>query len=97
VRGCSRAAQRGRGGLGPSKKFSMGTNLVAAHKVFVKMAAREKVSKFGNSFGGSHSYNHRDRMVVVVVILVLICKFSNLGLIFSLFQGLLYSLLFWST
>jgi hypothetical protein len=75
----------------------MGFILDSAHKVLVKMAAREKFSKFGNSFGGSHSYNHRDGMVVVVVNLVLFCKFSNLGLIFSLFQSLLLSLLFWST
>jgi hypothetical protein len=57
----------------------MGTKIGAAHKVFVKMAAREKFSKFGNSFGGSHSYNHRDRMVVVVVNLVLFCKVSKSG------------------
>jgi hypothetical protein len=34
----------------------MGTNLVAAHKVFDDMAERKFLSNFGNSFGGSHSY-----------------------------------------
>jgi hypothetical protein len=48
----------------------MGFIFDSAHKVFVKMAEREKFSNFGNSFGGSHSYNHRDGMVVVVVNLV---------------------------
>ena len=60
-------------------KFSMGTNLSAAHKVFVDMAEREKFSNFENSFGGSHSYNHRDGKVVVVFILVKICKVSKSG------------------
>jgi hypothetical protein len=36
-------------------------------------------------------------MVVVVINLVLICKVSKLGLIFSLFQCLPLSHLFWST
>ena len=38
------------------KKISMGSILGAAHKVFVDMAEREKVSNFGNSLGGSYSY-----------------------------------------
>ena len=61
------------------------------------MAARKFLSNFGNSFGGSYSYNQRDRMVVVVVNLVMVCKFSKWGLIFSLFQCLHLSPLFWST
>jgi hypothetical protein len=52
------------------QKCSMGTNIGAAHKVFVKMAEREKFSNFENSFGGSQSYIHRDGKVVVVVNLV---------------------------
>ena len=36
-------------------------------------------------------------MVVVVVNLVQVCKFSKWGLIFSLFQCLLLSIHFWST
>jgi hypothetical protein len=35
----------------------MGTKIGAAHKVFVKMAARKMFSKFGKIFGGLHSYN----------------------------------------
>jgi hypothetical protein len=35
----------------------MGIKLGSACKVFVEMPEREKVSKFGNSLGGSHSYN----------------------------------------
>jgi hypothetical protein len=57
----------------------MGSSLDAAHKVFVDMAERKLFSNFGNSFGGSHSYIHRDGMVVVVVNLVLFCKFSKSG------------------
>jgi hypothetical protein len=57
----------------------MGIKLGSACKVFVEMAARKLFSKFGNSFGGSHSYIHRDGMVVVVVNLVLFCKFSKSG------------------
>jgi hypothetical protein len=34
------------------------------------MPAREKFSNFGKTFGGSHSYIHREGMVVVVVNLV---------------------------
>ena len=64
-------------------ELSMGTMLVAAHKVYVEMAERKNLSNFGNSFGGSHSYIHRDGMVVVVVNLVLFCKFSKSGKIFS--------------
>jgi hypothetical protein len=71
--------RRARVGLGPTKKFSMGFIFDSAHKVFVKMAAREILLNFGNSFGGSHSYNQRGRMEVVVVKLVLICKVSNWG------------------
>jgi hypothetical protein len=48
----------------------MGTKFDSAHHVFVKMAAREILWNFGKLFGGSHSYNHRDGMVVVVVNLV---------------------------
>jgi hypothetical protein len=43
------------------------------------MAERKMFSNFGKSFGGSHSYIHRDGMVVVVVNLVLFCKFSKSG------------------
>jgi hypothetical protein len=57
----------------------MGSSLDAAHKVFVDMAERKLFSNFGNSFGGSHSYIHRDGKVVVVVNLVLFCKFSKSG------------------
>ena len=64
-------------------KSSMGFIFDSAHKVFVKMAEREMFSIFGISFGGSHSYNHRDIMVVVVVNLVMVCKFSKSGGIFS--------------
>jgi hypothetical protein len=59
-------------------KSSMGLNFTSACKVFEKMAEREKFSNFENSFGGSHSYIHRDGMVVVVN-LVLFCKFSKSG------------------
>jgi hypothetical protein len=75
----------------------MGFNFDSAHKVFVEMAARENLWNFGKLFGGSHSYIQRGRMVVVVVNLVLICKVSKMGLIFSLFQSLYLSPLFWST
>ena len=57
----------------------MGSIIGAAHKVFVKMAEREKFSNFENSFGGSHSYNHRDIMVVVVSNLVKFCEISKCG------------------
>ena len=80
-----------------NQNLSMGFIIDAAHKVLVKMAAREKFSKFGNLFGGKHSYNQRGRMEVVVVKLVLICKVSKVGLIFSLVQSPLLSNLFWST
>jgi hypothetical protein len=75
----------------------MGINLSAAHKVFVDMAEREKVSNFGNSFGGSQTYIHRDGMVVVGFNLVKVCKNSKSGRIFSLFQSHHLSPLFWST
>jgi hypothetical protein len=58
-------------------KISMGSNLSAAHKVFVKMAEREKFSNFENSFGGSQTYIHREGMVVVVVNLVKKCKMAK--------------------
>jgi hypothetical protein len=58
----------------------MGSTIGAAHKVFVVKPERKKNSNFGKSFGGSHLYNHRDIMVVVVFILVKICEISNLGL-----------------
>jgi hypothetical protein len=74
----------------------MGNNFITAHKVFVEMAERNLFSNFGNSFGGSQSYIQRDGMVVVVN-LVLFCKVSKKGVIFSLVQSLLLSLLFWST
>jgi hypothetical protein len=57
----------------------MGTTIGAAHKVFVVMPERKIFSNFGKSFGGSHAYNHRDIMVVVVFILVKICKVSKSG------------------
>jgi hypothetical protein len=57
VRGCSRAAERGQGWTWSNQNPSMGFIFDSAHKVFVKMAEREKFSNFGNSFGGSHSYN----------------------------------------
>jgi hypothetical protein len=57
----------------------MGTKIGAAHKVFDDMAERKMFSNFGKSFGGSQSYIHRDIMVVVVVNLVMICKFSKSG------------------
>jgi hypothetical protein len=57
----------------------MGSSLDAAHKVFVDMAERILFSNFGKSFGGSQSYIHRYGMVVVVVNLVLFCKFSKSG------------------
>jgi hypothetical protein len=50
----------------------------SAHKVFDLMAERKMFSNFGKSFGGSHSYIHRDGMVVVVVNLMKVCKNSNL-------------------
>jgi hypothetical protein len=43
------------------------------------MPAREKFSKFENSFGGSQTYNHRDRMVVVGFILEKNCKMAKVG------------------
>jgi hypothetical protein len=72
----------------------MGTNIGAAHKVFVDMAERKIFSNFGKSFGGSHSYNHRDIMVVVVLILVKVCKNSKSwpsSLCFNVITCLLYS------
>jgi hypothetical protein len=57
----------------------MGSTIYPACKVFGEMPEREKFSNFGKSFGGSHSYIHRDIMVVVVVNLVLFCKFSKSG------------------
>jgi hypothetical protein len=57
----------------------MGSRIGAAHKVFVEMAERRFLLNFGKLFGGSHSYIHRDGMVVVVVNLVLFCKFSKSG------------------
>jgi hypothetical protein len=39
------------------QELSMGTNLVTACKVFIKMAAREFLWNFGNLFGASHLYN----------------------------------------
>jgi hypothetical protein len=47
----------GQGWTWSNQNPSMGTRIGAAHKVFVEMAEREKFSNFGNSFGGSHSYN----------------------------------------
>jgi hypothetical protein len=41
------------------------------------MPAREKFSNFGKSFGGSPSYIHRDRMVVVGFNLVKKCKMAK--------------------
>ena len=56
------------------QKCSMGTIIGAAHKVFVEMPEREKVSNFGNSLGGSQTYIHRDGMVVVGFNLEKKCK-----------------------
>jgi hypothetical protein len=79
VRGDARASEEGQGWTKSNQKSSMGSSLYTACKVFVKMAEREKFSNFENSFGGSHLYNHRDIMVVVVFILVKICKVSKGG------------------
>jgi hypothetical protein len=77
-----------------NQNFSMGTHIDSAHKVFDDMAERKMFSNFGKSFGGSQSYIHRDGMVVVVVNLVLFCKFSKSGsssLCFKVSTCLLYS------
>ena len=77
MQGCSRAAGMVRVGPSPTQKLSMGINIYSAHKVFVDMAEREKVSNFGNSLGGSHSYIHRDGMVVVGFNLEKNCKMAK--------------------
>jgi hypothetical protein len=79
VRGGSRDAERAQAWTWSSPIFSMGTIIYPAYKVFDEMPEREKFQNFGNSLGGSPSYNHRDRMVVVVVILVKVCKNSKSG------------------
>jgi hypothetical protein len=77
VRGGARASEEGQGWTKSMPNFSMGSNLSAAHKVFVEMAEREKVSNFGNSLGGYQSYIHRDGMVVVGFILEKNCKMAK--------------------
>jgi hypothetical protein len=64
-------------GLGPNQKCSMGFKFHSAHKVFVGMPERKFLSNFGKSFGGSHLYIHRDRMVVVGFNLVKNCKMAK--------------------
>jgi hypothetical protein len=76
----SRGAEGGSGGqrwTWSKPKCSMGFKFPTACKVFVVMPEREKVSNFGNSLGGSQTYNHRSRLVVVVVILVKNCKMAK--------------------
>jgi hypothetical protein len=46
VRGGARASEEGQGWTKSMPKISMGFNIHSAHKVFVKMAEREKFSKF---------------------------------------------------
>jgi hypothetical protein len=74
---CYRAAGEGQGWTKSNQKLSMGIKLGSACKVFVEMAARKLFSNFGNSFGGSHSYNLRDRMVVVGFNLEKKCKMAK--------------------
>jgi hypothetical protein len=75
----------------------MGTNLSAAHKVFVDMAEREKVSNFGKTFGGSQSYIHRDGNGGGGVQFGKELQSFKKWIISSLIQGLLLSNYFWST
>jgi hypothetical protein len=58
-------------------KISMGSIIYPAYKVFDEMPERKFLSNFGNSLGGSQSYNHRNGMVVVVVNLEKNCKMAK--------------------
>jgi hypothetical protein len=69
---------RGDQGWTESKlKNQYGHKFIPAYKVFDEMPERNKVSKFENSFGGSHLYIHRSGMVVVVVNLVKKCRMAK--------------------